>query len=154
MEKIKKIIKKELKEFKNFAIKDNAITLAIGVIIGVSFKDFVDSLVQNIFTPPIGYLTSNLDFSQLYITLGKEKFDTLAEAIDNNSVVIQYGLVLNALITFLITSFVLFIIVRALNKATEKEKKEVKATTKKCPYCMSEISIKAKKCPFCTSNLK
>lgn len=152
--KLKTKIREEWKEFKNFAIKGDAITLAIGVIIGIAFKDLVDSLVNNIFTPPIGFLTARLDFSQLFITLGKEKYDTLAEAQAANAVVIQYGLVLNSIITFLITAIILYLIVRAMSKASEKNKKEEAKTTKECPYCLSEINIKAKKCPFCTSDVK
>lgn len=154
LKNLKERIRKELKNFKDFAIKGDAISLAIGVVIGVAFKDLVDSLVNNVFTPPIGFLTARLDFSQLFITLGKYHYDTLEEALAANAVVIQYGLVLNAFITFLITSFILYLIVRAISKATEKEEKEVAKTTKKCPYCKSDINIKAKRCPNCTSTIK
>ncbi|HBB64412.1 MAG: large-conductance mechanosensitive channel, large conductance mechanosensitive channel [candidate division WS6 bacterium GW2011_GWC1_33_20] len=151
---LKVVLKEEGKSFKDFAMKGDAITLAIGVIIGVAFKDLVDSLVNNIFTPPIGFLTAKLDFSQLYITLGKERFDTLAEAQAANAVVLQYGLVLNAIITFIITAFILYLIVRAMSKAFEREKKAEAKTTKPCPYCLSEIPNKAKKCAYCTSVVK
>ncbi len=147
-------LKEELSSFKDFAMKGDAITLAVGVVIGVAFKDLVDSLVNNVFTPPIGFLTAKLDFSKLYITLGKDRFDTLEEALAADAVVIQYGLVLNAIITFLITAIILYFIVRAIKKATEKEEKKVAKTTKICPYCMSDINIKAKRCPFCTSTIK
>ncbi len=151
---LKEKLREETKGFKDFAMKGDAITLAVGVIIGVAFKDLVDSLVNNIFTPPIGFLTAKLDFSQLFITLGKEKYETLAEAQTANAVVLQYGLVLNAIITFIITAIILYLIVRAMSKALEREKKEQTKTTKECPYCLSEINIKAKKCPFCTSAVK
>lgn len=155
MEKnLKTKLKEEWKGFKDFAMKGDAITLAVGVIIGVAFKDLVDSLVNNIFTPPIGFLTAKLDFSQLFITLGKDKYETLADAQAQGAVVLQYGLVLNAIITFLITAIILYLIVRAMSKALEKEKKEEAKTTKQCPYCLSDINIKAKKCPFCTSSVK
>lgn len=147
-------IKENLNGFKEFAMKGDAITLAVGVVIGVAFKDLVDSLVNNVFTPPIGFLTARLDFSKLFITIGKEKFDTLEEALANDAVVIQYGLVLNALITFLITAIILYLIVNAIKKATEKEEKKVAKTTKTCPYCLSDIPLKAKKCAYCTSNVK
>lgn len=151
---LKTKFKDEWKGFKDFAMKGDAITLAVGVIIGVAFKDLVDSLVNNIFTPPIGFLTAKLDFSQLFITLGKEKYETLLEAQDAGAVVIQYGLVLNALITFLITAIILYLIVRGMSKAFEREKEKEAKTTKQCPYCLSDINIKAKRCPFCTSNVK
>lgn len=154
MANLKKTLRSELSKFKEFALKDNVISLAVGVIIGVAFKDLVDVLVKNVFTPPIGYLTANLDFSELFITLGKKQYDTLLEAQQANAVVIQYGLVLNSVITFLITAVILYIIVRAINKATVKEEKKEAAKNKTCPYCLSEIPIKAKKCAYCTSNVK
>lgn len=153
MGKIKKNLKKEIDNFKDFAIKDNIIGLAVGVIIGVAFKDLVDSLVKNIFTPPIGYLTAKIDFSNLFISLGPKQYDTLSEAQDAGAVVLQYGLVLNAFITFIITAIVLYIIVRALSRTEKKKEKEVTKTTKQCPYCFSEIPKKATRCPHCTSNL-
>ncbi|MGI6423073.1 MAG: large conductance mechanosensitive channel protein MscL [Candidatus Dojkabacteria bacterium] len=154
MRKIKNWLKNEGKNFKNFALKDNAISLAVGVIIGVAFKDLVDALVKYIFTPPIGYLTAKIDFSNLFIALGKTKYDTLAEAISDNAVVLQYGLVINSLITFLLTAIVLYLIVRAISKATEKKEEAKAKKNKVCPYCLSEIPIKAKKCAYCTSTIK
>lgn len=146
--------KQGLEDFKSFALKDNVISLAIGVIIGSSLKTLIDALVNNVFTPPIGFLTARIDFSELFFTLGKDQYKTLAEAQANNAVVVQYGVVLNALISFLITALVLYFVSKAVTKATEKEVKKVEKSTKKCPYCMSEINIKAQKCPNCTSNLK
>ncbi len=151
---LKERIKEDIQGFKDFAMKGDAITLAVGVVIGVAFKDLVDSLVNNVFTPPIGFLTAKLDFSKLFITLGKDHYDTLEEALSADAVVIQYGLVLNAIITFFITAIILYFIVRAIKKATEREEKKVAKTTKTCPYCMSDINIKAKRCPFCTSTVK
>ncbi len=151
---LKEKLKEEGQNFKEFALKGDAITLAVGVIIGMAFKELVDSLVNNIFTPPIGFLTAKLDFSKLYITLGKTRYETLAEAQAADAVVLQYGLVLNAIITFIITAIILYLIVRTISKAVAKDKKEEAKTTKRCPYCMSEIDIKAKKCPFCTSAVK
>ena len=147
--------KKGWEDFKSFALKDNVISMAIGVVIGAAFKDLINSLVNNVFTPPIGFLTAKLDFSKLFITLGKTQYKTLEEAKAANAVVIQYGLVLNTLIAFLITAFVLYLVSKAVSKATQKEKEaKIAKKTKKCPYCMSEINIKAKRCPFCTSELR
>lgn len=153
-EKIKKGFRKELKGFRDFALKENVISLAVGVIIGVAFKDLIDSLVKNIFTPPIGYLTAKLDFSELFIVLGTTQYDTLAQAKEANAVVLQYGLVLNSLISFLITAVVLYLVIRVISRETEKEEKKVESTTRKCPYCQSEIDKKATKCAFCTSSVK
>jgi large conductance mechanosensitive channel len=154
MGKITEKVKKEIKKFRDFALKENVISLAVGVIIGVAFKDLVDALVKNIFTPPIGYLTAKLDFSELFIVLGSHQYDTLAQAKEANAVVLQYGLVLNALITFFITAIVLYTIVRAISKAEEKEEKKILKTTRQCPYCLSEIPKKATKCAYCTSTVK
>jgi large conductance mechanosensitive channel len=154
-EQKKKKFKKGWEDFKSFALKDNVISMAIGVVIGAAFKDLINSLVNNVFTPPIGFLTAKLDFSKLFITLGKTQYKTLEEAKAANAVVIQYGLVLNTLIAFLITAFVLYLVSKAVSKATQKEKEaKIAKKTKKCPYCMSEINIKAKRCPFCTSELR
>jgi len=154
-EQKKKKFKKGWEDFKSFALKDNIISMAIGVVIGAAFKDLINSLVNNVFTPPIGFLTAKLDFSKLFITLGKTQYETLEEAKAANAVVIQYGLVLNTLIAFLITAFVLYLVSKAVSKATQKEKEaKIVKKTKKCPYCMSEINIKAKRCPFCTSELR
>ena len=148
-------LKKGWEDFKSFALKDNVISMAIGVVIGAAFKDLINSLVNNVFTPPIGFLTAKLDFSKLFITLGKTQYKTLEEAQAANAVVIQYGLVLNTLIAFLITALVLYLVSKAVSKATQKEKEaKIVKKTKKCPYCMSEINIKAKRCPFCTSELR
>ncbi len=153
-EKIKKKFKNELKGFRDFALKDNVITLAVGVIIGVAFKDLIDSLVKNIFTPPIGYLTAKLDFSELFIVLGSHQYDTLAQAKEANAVVLQYGLVLNSLLSFLITAIVLYLVIRVISRENEKEQKAEAKKTRECPYCFSEISNKATKCPNCTSAIK
>ena len=154
-EQKKNRFKKGWEDFKSFALKDNVISMAIGVVIGAAFKDLINSLVNNVFTPPIGFLTAKLDFSKLFITLGKTQYETLEEAKAANAVVIQYGLVLNTLIAFLITAFVLYLVSKAVSKATQKEKEaKIVKKTKKCPYCMSEIDIKAKRCPFCTSELR
>ena len=153
-EQKKNKFKKGWEDFKSFALKDNVISMAVGVVIGAAFKDLINSLVNNVFTPPIGFLTAKLDFSKLFITLGKTQYETLEEAKAANAVVIQYGLVLNTLIAFLITAFVLYLVSKAVSKATQKEKEaKIVKKTKKCPYCMSEINIKAKRCPFCTSEL-
>lgn len=154
-EQKKNKFKKGWEDFKSFALKDNVISMAVGVVIGAAFKDLINSLVNNVFTPPIGFLTAKLDFSKLFITLGKTQYETLQEAQTANAVVIQYGLVLNTLLAFLITAFVLYLVSKAVSKASQKEKEtKVVKKTKKCPYCMSEINIKAKRCPFCTSELK
>lgn len=154
MKKIISTLKNELKKFKDFALKDNVVSLAVGIIIGMAFKDLVDALVNNIFTPPIGYLTARIDFSKLFIVLGKQQYDSLEQAQQSGAVVLQYGLVLNALISFLITALVLYAIISVIAKAREKNEKNKAKEVKKCPHCLSEIPIKANKCAYCTSPIK
>ena len=144
-------MKKVLDEFKKFALKGNVLDMAIGIIIGANFSKIVDSLVKDIIMPPLGMLLGHMDFSDLKIVLGK----------DENAASINYGLFINTVISFIIVAFAVFLLVKAVNTMREKmEKKEKKEeskaapTTKKCPYCCSDVPVDAVKCPFCTSSLK
>ena len=137
-------------EFKKFAMRGNVIDMAVGIIIGAAFGKIVDSLVKDIMMPPIGLLLGKVDFSdlKLYLTHGE------------NPVTVNYGLFINALISFLIVAFAVFILIKAINKLQERMVKEEEAAapagpaTKICPYCCSEISAQACRCPHCTSELK
>jgi len=104
------------REFKQFALRGNVVDLAIGVIIGAAFTSIVNSLVKDIITPPLGLITGGLDFSNLFIVLKGGFYPTLAEAQKAGAVTINYGLFLNAAISFLIVAFVLFLIVRSINR--------------------------------------
>ena len=133
-----------LKEFKEFALRGNVLDLAVGVIIGGAVQGVVNSLVQDIISPIIG-LFANQDFSNLVITIG--------------GVQVKYGSFITALINFIIMAFVIFLIVKGMNKLASLGKHEEVAateepTTKVCPYCCSEIPISATRCPNCTSELK
>jgi large conductance mechanosensitive channel len=131
-----------LKEFKEFAVKGNVVDMAVGVIIGAAFSKIVTTLVSQIIMPPIGLLLGKVDFSSLAIVL-KEKTDTAA------AVSINYGVFINTLLDFLIVAFVIFLLVKQINRL----KKEAEVSTKECPKCISTISIKATRCPCCTSEL-
>ena len=143
-------MKNFINEFKKFAMRGNVIDMAVGIIIGAAFGKIVDSLVKDIMMPPIGLLLGKVDFSdlKLYLTQG------------DNPVAINYGLFINALISFLIVAFAVFILIKSINKLQEKMIKDevsvapAEPTTKVCPYCCSEISVKASRCPHCTSELK
>lgn len=133
-------MKKFMKEFKDFAMRGNVIDLAVGVIIGGAFKGIVDSLVKDIISPLIG-LVAKKDFSTLTLkVLGVD---------------VHYGSFITALINFLIMAFVIFLLVKGLNTLSRLGKKKEEAveavTTKKCPFCCSEIAIEATRCPHCTS---
>jgi large conductance mechanosensitive channel len=131
-----------LKEFKEFAVKGNVVDMAVGVIIGAAFGKIVTALVSQVVMPPIGLLLGNVDFSSLAIVL-KEKTETAAV------VSINYGVFINTLLDFLIVAFVIFLLVKQINRL----KKEAEVTTKECPKCISTISLKATRCPCCTSEL-
>ena len=150
-----KILKQNLKEFKTFAIKGNVIDMAVGIIIGVSFGKIIDSLVKDIIMPPLGWMMGKADFTNLYLTLpdynGKiTKYPTLEAAQNAGAVTINYGIFINTLISFIIITFAVFIIVKAINKFRTKEEK---ITTKLCPKCFTDIDIRAIKCPNCTADI-
>ena len=146
-----------LKEFKEFISKGSVMDLAVGVIIGGAFSKIVSSLVDDIIMPLIGLLLGGADISNYFITLDGGKYATLAEAQEAGAATLNYGLFLNRIIDFLIIAFVLFLIIKAINKAralTKKPEAEAAPTTKVCPYCKSTIDINATRCPNCTSELK
>lgn len=139
-------MKKFLEEFKKFALKGNMIDLAVGMIIGSAFTGIVSSLVNDIFMPLLSIFTGRINFDDLMIVLGSG--DTAAT--------INYGTFLTQLVNFLVVSFVIFLLVRQINKLQHlNTKEEVKEETEKeCPYCKSKISIHAVRCPHCTSILE
>ena len=140
-----------LKEFRDFIARGNVIDLAVAVIIGAAFGRIVTSLVEGIIMPPIGMLLGGVDFSNLFIDLSGQRPASLADAQLRGLPVITYGSFINDVISFLIIAFVIFLIVRALNKAKREE--PVAILTKDCPYCLTPIPIAATKCSGCTSAL-
>ncbi len=144
-----------LKEFKAFAMRGNVVDMAVGIIIGGAFGTIVKSLVSDVIMPPIGLLVGGVDFSDLFITLKEGTiagpYSTLASAQAAGAVTISYGLFINAVISFLIVAFAVFMLIKGINKLHEE--KEVAVTTQECPHCCSVIPLKARRCPCCTSNL-
>lgn len=143
-----------IKEFKEFALKGNIMDLAVGVIIGGAFGKIVSSLVSDIIMPLIGILLGNVDFTNLFITLGNGNFKTMEEAKKAGVATLNYGIFINNIIDFLIIAFSIFFVLRQLNRFSKKKEVEVIVTTKKCKYCLSEIPIDATRCAHCTSNLE
>lgn len=146
-----------LKEFKEFISKGSVMDLAIGVIIGGAFSKIVSSLVDDIIMPLVGLLLGGADISNYFVTIDGGKYATLAEAQEAGAATLNYGVFLNRIIDFLIIAFVLFLIIKSINKAralTKKPEAEAAPTTKVCPYCKSTIDINATRCPNCTSELK
>ena len=145
------------KEFKEFAIKGNAVDLAVGVIIGAAFGGIINSLVKDILLPPIGLLTGGLDFSNKFIVLkagadGATNFTTPAQALAAGAVTWNYGNFVTLVINFLIVAFCIFLVVKAMNK-TKRPSPDAPATTKDCPACAMTIPIQATRCPHCTTEL-
>jgi len=142
-----------LKEFKEFAMRGNVIDLAVGVIIGAAFGKIVSSLVEDIIMPPVGLLLHGVDFTNLFITLDRRHFDTLAQAKAAGAPTLNYGLFVNNVISFLIVAFCVFLLVHQVNRWTKKPVPAADPTTKECPQCAMTIPINAKKCPHCTSQI-
>jgi len=144
------------KEFKEFAVKGNAVDLAIGVILGTAFGAVVTSLVKDVIMPPIGALLGGADFSQLFWVIKEGAtavgpYATIAAAAEAGAVTLNYGVFINTIINFLIVAWALFMVVRTMNRL--RKPAEVEVTTKDCPFCATAIPLAAKKCPACTSEL-
>jgi large conductance mechanosensitive channel len=140
------------KEFRAFAMRGNVIDLAIGIIIGTAFGKIITSLVNDIIMPPIGLALGSMDFSSLFIDISGKGFATLAAAKDAGAATINYGLFLNTVIDFIIVAFVIFLLVRQMNKLFPKPA-ETPPAVRDCPFCLSSIPLKATRCPHCTSEL-
>ncbi len=137
-----------MKEFKEFAMRGNVIDLAIGVIIGGAFGQIVSSFVNDVMMPPLGLLTGGVDFS--------DKMITLKEAVENTPAVnLKYGVFINAIISFLIVAFAIFVMIRGINRLQKKEEAPpADPTTKECPECLMTIPLQAKRCGHCAVVLK
>ena len=148
-----------VKEFREFAVKGNVVDMAVGIIIGGAFGTVVKSFVDDVMMPPLGTLVGNIDFSQMMIVLKQGAtpgpYESLAAAREAGAVTLNFGLFLNATVSFVIVAFAVFLLIRAINRLKRKEEVAMAPapSTKDCPYCTSSISINAKRCPFCTSEL-
>jgi len=141
-----------LKEFKEFAMKGNVLDMAIGVIIGGAFGKIVSSLVSDILMPPIGLLMGKVNFSSLFINLSDTPQPSLSAAKAAGTPTINYGFFAQTIFDFIIIAFVIFLLVKQVNRLKTPEPSAA-PTTKDCPQCLSTIPIKATKCAHCTSNV-
>ena len=147
-----------LKEFKAFAMRGNVVDLAVGVIIGGAFGAIVNSLVKDVIMPPIGLLLGNVDFANLFWVLKEGEiaapYATLADAQTAGAVTLNFGIFINAIVSFLIVAFAVFLLIRGINRMQPKPVEAPAApTTKPCPRCAMEIPLKASRCPHCTSEI-
>lgn len=140
-----------LKEFKEFAMRGNVLDMAVGIIIGAAFGKIITSFVGDVLMPPFGLLLGKVDFSNLYLNISGKSYDTLAAAKAAGAATINYGLFLNAIIDFLIVAFVIFLLVRQVNRWKSPP---TAPTTKDCTYCCTAVPLKATRCPHCTSELR
>jgi large conductance mechanosensitive channel len=140
-----------LKEFKAFAMRGNVMDMAVGIIIGAAFGKIITSLVTDILMPPLGRLLGKVDFSNLFVNVSGKSYSTLAEAKAAGAATINYGLFVNTVIDFLIVAFVIFLLVRQINRWNKPAPPA--PTTKDCGYCFTAIPLKATRCPNCTSAL-
>jgi large conductance mechanosensitive channel len=143
-----------LKEFKEFALRGNVIDLAVGVIIGGAFGKIISSLVNDIIMPPIGMLLGKVDFAGLFIDLSGKGYANLTDAKAAGAATINYGVFLNNILDFVIVAFVIFLVIRQMNRLKKPAPAPTpEPTSKPCPHCFTEIPIKAIRCPNCTSDL-
>jgi large conductance mechanosensitive channel len=143
-----------LKEFKEFAIKGNAIDMAVGIVIGAAFGKIVGSLVEDVVMPPIGALLNHVDFSNLFLALNGGSYATVAAAKAAGAATINYGIFLDTVINFLIVAFAVFLLVKQVNRWRPAPAPAPPPSTRECPYCLSSVSMKATRCPACTSELR
>jgi large conductance mechanosensitive channel len=141
-----------LKEFKEFALKGSVLDLAVGIIIGAAFTAVVNSFVKDIIMPPIGMALGGVDFTNLFISLDGQTYASLAAATAAGAPTINYGVFINTIINFIIVAFVLFLVIKQVNRL-KKAPAPADPTTKECPHCFTTISLKATRCPNCTSQL-
>ncbi len=135
-----------LKEFREFAMRGNVVDMAAGIIIGSAFGQIVSSLVKDVFMPPIGWILGNVDFSNLVFTIREKSAG--AEAVT-----IRYGVFINTVVDFVIVAFVVFLVVKQMNRLKKKSEAPAAPATRECPKCCSVIPLKATRCPHCTSEL-
>jgi large conductance mechanosensitive channel len=141
-----------VKEFKEFVLRGNVVDLAVAVIIGAAFTAIINSLVNDIFMPIIGYILGGVDFTSLFIVLGGGSYASLKAAQDAGAATINYGVFINAVITFLLVALILFFVIKGINRL-QRQPVPAPPNTKECPYCFSTIPLNATRCPDCTSQL-
>jgi len=137
-----------LREFKAFVIRGNVVDLAVAVVLGVAFGAIVTSFVNDLLMPPIGLLLGRVSFNDLFISLSGRSYPTLAAAKAAGAPTLNYGVFLNTIVNFVIVAFVVFLIVRQVNRL-----KGPPAPARECPYCATAIPMTARRCPHCTSDL-
>ena len=140
-----------LKEFKEFIARGNVIDLAIAVVIGAAFGKIITSFVEGVLMPPIGLMLGKVDFANLFIDLSGQRPVSVADAKAKGLPVIAYGTFINDIINFLIIAFVIFLIIKAVNRL--RAAPPPPPNTKDCPYCLTAIPLEARRCAACCSDV-
>jgi large conductance mechanosensitive channel len=150
-----------LKEFREFAIRGNVVDMAVGIIIGGAFGTIVQSLVNDIIMPPIGLLIGGVDFQDVFLVLKEGTsagpYPTLEAAQAAGAVTVNVGLFFNAVLSFLIVAWAVFMLVRGMNRLRRDQDQggdTPSPTTRTCPYCKRDMAIGATRCPHCTSEVE
>jgi len=141
------------KEFREFAARGNVIDLAVGVIIGAAFGKIITSLVNDIVMPPIGMALGRVDFKNMFVALNGQPYATVADAQKAGAPTINYGVFLNTILEFLIVAFVVFLLVRQINRMKRPVAAAPEQPVRDCPFCVTRIPAAATRCPACTSEL-
>jgi large conductance mechanosensitive channel len=142
-----------LNDFKQFIMRGNVLDLAVGIIMGTAFGAIVNSLVNDMIMPPLGAVLGKVDFSSLFLNLSGQAYPSLKAAKDAGAPVIGYGVFISALINFLVIAFVIFQLVKGVNRM-QRPAPAAAPTTKDCPHCLMAVPVKATKCGHCTSDLR
>jgi large conductance mechanosensitive channel len=140
-----------LREFKAFLLRGNVLDLAVAVILGASFGAIVTSFVNDVLMPPIGLALGRINFADLFLSLSGQPYPSVAAAKAAGAPTLNYGAFINTVINFVIVAFVVFVLVRQVNRLTAAP--AAAPATKECAFCASRIPVKARRCPQCTSDL-
>jgi large conductance mechanosensitive channel len=141
-----------LQEFRAFAMRGSMLDMAVGIIVGAAFGRVVSSFVSDVLMPPIGLFAGHSDFSNKFINLSGHAYATLAEAKAAGAATINYGVFFNALSDFVIVAFVVFMLIRQVNRMKSEQEASLEVM-RDCPFCLSAVANKATRCPHCTSVL-
>lgn len=141
-------------EFRKFIARGNVIDLAVGIVIGAAFTSVVNSFVSDVLMPPVGHVTGGVDFAELFIALDGREYASLAAAQEAGAPTLNYGLFLNAVISFLIVAFAVFLLVQSYNRLRDRQESvPATPTDQACPFCRFTIPVGATRCAHCTSQL-
>lgn len=143
------------REFRQFAVRGNAVDIGVGVVLGAAFSSFIESFVKDMLLPPVGMLYTKLDFENLYISLSGQSYPSLQVAKEAGAATINYGLFIAAAVRFFLMLFIVFLVVRQVNRWKKPHLRPIDVMAKKeCPYCCTPIPSRALICPNCASKLE